>query len=299
MNEKTMGTSEVTADLNDVDVSDIDFNAIDAETDKTDDEATGDTAPKADEADKQKQAEGEADKDSAKDKETKETDQFTLKHLDEVKTVSREEVIALAQKGMDYDRIRAKVDELTKAKTDAEAEKAVISKRLEILGEIARQSGYKDVDELLDYTMATNVANRDGIDVNVALQKIRLDRREKELAEKEARLSEDKSAKNAEAEAAKKAEEKRDKDFDDFAKSKYGGIKPEEIPPEVWKLYGDGQQGYTLLQAFMEVRTAKLEEEIAAQKKNSDNAARSTGSATTAGKQKIVDPWLADLESRM
>lgn len=40
------------------------------------------------------------------------TDRFELKHLDEVRTVSRDEVIALAQKGLDYDRIRAKYDAL-------------------------------------------------------------------------------------------------------------------------------------------------------------------------------------------
>ena len=38
-------------------------------------------------------------------------DQFTLKHLDEVKVVGRDEVVSLAQKGMDYDRIRGKLNE--------------------------------------------------------------------------------------------------------------------------------------------------------------------------------------------
>lgn len=38
---------------------------------------------------------------------------FTLKHLDEVKNVSRDEVVTLAQKGLDYDRIRTKLDHLT------------------------------------------------------------------------------------------------------------------------------------------------------------------------------------------
>jgi hypothetical protein len=35
---------------------------------------------------------------------------FTLKHLGEVRTVGRDEVITLAQKGLDYDRIRGKYD---------------------------------------------------------------------------------------------------------------------------------------------------------------------------------------------
>ncbi len=36
---------------------------------------------------------------------------FTLKHLGEVTTVGRDEVIALAQKGLDYDRIRGKYEQ--------------------------------------------------------------------------------------------------------------------------------------------------------------------------------------------
>lgn len=51
---------------------------------------------------------------------------FTLKHLDEVSTVSREKVIELAQKGLDYDRVRAKLDaardELGELKSLAEKE---------------------------------------------------------------------------------------------------------------------------------------------------------------------------------
>lgn len=43
--------------------------------------------------------------------ETPETGEgYTLRHLDEVKTVGRDEVIALAQKGLDYDRVRSKLD---------------------------------------------------------------------------------------------------------------------------------------------------------------------------------------------
>jgi hypothetical protein len=40
---------------------------------------------------------------------------FTLKHLDEIRTVGRGEVITLAQKGLDYDRIRGKYDEAAAA----------------------------------------------------------------------------------------------------------------------------------------------------------------------------------------
>lgn len=49
-------------------------------------------------------------------------DQFELKHLGEIKKVTRDEVIALAQKGMDYDRIRGRLDELSGEKDERRAE---------------------------------------------------------------------------------------------------------------------------------------------------------------------------------
>lgn len=39
---------------------------------------------------------------------------FTLRHLGETKNVGRDEVIALAQKGMDYDRIRGKLGDASR-----------------------------------------------------------------------------------------------------------------------------------------------------------------------------------------
>lgn len=43
-----------------------------------------------------------------------EPESFTLRHLGETKNVGREEVIALAQKGMDYDRIRSKLGDASR-----------------------------------------------------------------------------------------------------------------------------------------------------------------------------------------
>lgn len=43
-----------------------------------------------------------------------ESESFTLRHLGETKSVGREEVIALAQKGMDYDRIRSKLGDASR-----------------------------------------------------------------------------------------------------------------------------------------------------------------------------------------
>ncbi len=44
---------------------------------------------------------------------------FTLKHLDETRTVDRDEVIRLAQQGMDYGRVRAERDQLRAYRDEA------------------------------------------------------------------------------------------------------------------------------------------------------------------------------------
>lgn len=68
-----------------------------------------------------------------------ETDRFTLKHLDEVRTVSRDEVIALAQKGLDYDRIRAKYDALRADQPESAGQKSPVQ---EPAAEAGRQRSF-------------------------------------------------------------------------------------------------------------------------------------------------------------
>ena len=48
--------------------------------------------------------------------------EFTLKHLDRTLSVDRDEVIRLAQKGLDYDRVKSRYSELKERGADAEQE---------------------------------------------------------------------------------------------------------------------------------------------------------------------------------
>ncbi len=75
---------------------------------------------------------------------------FTLKHLDEVKNVSREEVITLAQKGLDYDRIRTRLDQ---AASGADAQDPAARKRAEEAG--AFISAFPEAAEKLRRNRAT------------------------------------------------------------------------------------------------------------------------------------------------
>jgi len=270
------------------------------ETDAPETEAdTEEAAPDAPEADQPKGEDGEAEKaDAGKQDTPEQTDQFVLKHLDKTVAVSREQVISLAQKGMDYDRIREKYDEVT-TKLGTPEQISADREKLSFFGEIARQSGFRDVDDLIENVQAKQLSEREGLDEAVAMQRVRLDRKERELKAKEEKLSAEKTAEASQIDAGKQADEKRQADFSEFFQSEYGQMKPDDIPQEVWGIYGDGTKGYTLLQAVQKHENARLKAKMAALEKSKENKARSTGSADSAGKEKASDPWLSDLEARM
>ena len=287
MDEMNNATNEVSADLNDIDMSDVDFGAP-----ADDAEPTEGATPETDPADQHEPEDGDGGTDKAEDKTAeKETDQFTLKHLDETKTVSREEVVTLAQKGMDYDRLKAKSDERFMA---LESEKKLAETRISIFDEIAKRGGFRDVDELVENIQAEQLAEQIGTDKETALKQVRLERKEKELLEKEQRLTTEKTSRNK---------------VDDDARAfidKHPSVDFNAIPKEVWDKVNSGE---SLLNAYDEFMTAtkqselateneRLKAELEAAKKNADNKSRSTGSATSAGKDSVSDPWISDLESR-
>jgi hypothetical protein len=288
MDEMNNATNEVSADLNDIDMSDIDFGATDNAETEPDVEATPETDP----ANQQEPAEGEGDTDETeKEKAAEETDQFTLKHLDEVKTVSKEEVVTLAQKGMDYDRLKQKSEERYMA---LESEKKLMESRVAIFDEIAKRGGFSNVDELIENIQAEQLAQRTGVDTETALQQVRLERREKALAEKEKRLTGETTSRN-----------KVDEDARAFVE-KHPNVDFGAIPKEVWDKVNAGESLLSAYDGFtadkerkeLAAENERLKAELEAAKKNADNKSRSTGSATSAGKDSVSDPWISDLESR-
>lgn len=143
---------------------------------------------------------------------------FELKHLGETKNVNRDEVVTLAQKGMDYDRVTEKNTQL-----------------------------------------------------------------ETQVSEQKQQLAPQKQEQEQQA-----ANEKwRGECFDAFAKA-YPDVDPASIPNGVWEAFNRGE---TLVSAYARERNKALEAEIARMKseqetrdRNAANAARSTGSQSSAGK---------------
>lgn len=190
---------------------------------------------------------------------------FELKHLGEVRRVGKDGVVTLAQKGMDYDRIKEK-------QTEYES----------FLNEIANG---RSIDTLMEETRAQMLAAKEGLDPSVALQKVRLMKREKALEAERAKLQ---AAEN-EKTAAAQAEEKRKSDFLAFA-SAFPDVDPKTIPHQVWDDY---RRGVPLKDAYeadkLRAENRRLQEELRTTKKQEDNKARSTGSRKTAGNRAIED----------
>lgn len=78
--------------------------------------------------------------------------------------------------------------------------------------------------------------------------------------------------------------------------AQYPDIKPEDIPPEVWK---QANECGSLLAAYQNYELQKLREELSAQKKNQQNRSSALGSARTDGAPPEIDPIAAALLGKM
>ena len=268
--------SDITADSF-ADVEDDAQGAPDAET------HSNDAAPEIEQND------GGQDADAAQPGENEEqqaqTDGqlFELKHLGETKNVNRDEVVTLAQKGMDYDRVTEKNTQLENQVSEQKQQLAQLTEHENALQELAKQSG-TTVEELVENMLIAVTKSKYGIDDDgMALERVKLDRERRALDQERAALA----TKNQEQEQQAANEKWRGECFDAFAKA-YPDVDPASIPNGVWEAFNRGE---TLVSAYARERNKALEAEIARMKseqetrdRNAANAARSTGSQSSAGK---------------
>lgn len=268
--------SDITADSF-TDVEDDAQGAPDAET------QSNDAAPEIEQND------GGQDADAAQPGENEEqqaqTDGqlFELKHLGETKNVNRDEVVTLAQKGMDYDRVTEKNTQLENQVSEQKQQLAQLTEHENALQELAKQSG-TTVEELVENMLIAVTKSKYGIDDDgMALERVKLDRERRALDQERAALA----TKNQEQEQQAANEKWRGECFDAFAKA-YPDVDPASIPNGVWEAFNRGE---TLVSAYARERNKALEAEIARMKseqetrdRNAANAARSTGSQSSAGK---------------
>ena len=257
---------------------DIPDEEAEQETKEEPEEETDDEVEAEEDADQQ-ESEEEDNSDDGKPEETKEEEEskepdptFTLKHLDEVREVGRDEVVELAQKGMDYDRIRAERDSIKPKLEEYEA----------FLKKIA---GDQSIEDLIDSTLAKlDVADAEKrgeeLDEVEQFKKLRIERVKRETKNPPPEPK-------PEPTEEEKEKERLSKSIQRFIKE-YPDVKATDVPPEVWKDYREHRAD--LLECYQLYENKKLRDEIKALKQNQKNKERSTGSKKSAGK-KAVDHW--------
>lgn len=207
---------------------------------------------------------------------------WDLKYMDEVRQVGEADMVALAQKGLDYDRIRSRYDE----------SKPV----MEMFGQFAKQAGMS-IPDYVSY-IRTQAKQSQGMSEAEARRAVELEDREAVVAQREAAEAQRQSAVTAQQAARQNANARRQADIAEFTNLFPDAAKdPKSIPQEVW---ADVRGGMSLVSAYSKYRVAKADADLeaakqaaAAAQQNQTNAARSSGSMKSAGESsKSRDPFL-------
>jgi len=282
-------------DWSDIDTSNLIDEGDGSETSEPEEEAADEADKPAPAAEPEEKEDKPEDKPEAEQKSEEQApdQEFELKHLDEVRKVNRQEVIELAQKGMDYDRIRGKLEELR----GVEAQASENESYAEFVKELADGAGIS-VEELIDGTRARilmDKASKEGRTLSQAdaMQSAKQTREAKASAQQTGR----------EAKEARSKQERFTEEANRF-RTLFPDVKGEDIPGEVWQDY---DKGGNLVDAWnkhqnqqLRSENEKLHLELDQLKQEHKNEQRSTGSRKSAGassKSAVDDAWEAALKS--
>lgn len=247
-----------------------------AEIDQQEDEASAEEENETP-ADESKAEEAEKKEDATPSEKPADAETFTLKVNKEEKTYSREEVISLAQKGADYDRVKEQLNQSRQANQELQSTLDSQKEAMAVLSALAEATG-TDVPKLLD-DLRIGALRKQGLSDDVARERIARDKVERENAELKAAAE-----KQQETETSAQRAEREIAEF----RSEYPGT---QITQElVDKLMNDVQNGMSLTQAYRKYeaaqkdeRIAQLEAQLAAEKQNRDNRTSSPGSQRDSG----------------
>lgn len=212
---------------------------------------------------------------------------WELRHLDEIRTVNEQDLVALAQKGLDYDRIRQGYDEFKPV--------------MDLFSQFANKAGMNAKDYIAFIRKEAKKA--EGMSAAEAQRAVELEDREATVAAREAADRERQEAQRRADAERQSAEERRRADVLEFQKTFPDAAKdPKGIPQEVW----DGvRQGLSLVASYARyqvqqatAQAQKAQHDAAAAQQNQKNTQRSTGSMKSAGQEnKAKDPFLQGWES--
>ena len=217
-------------------------------------------------------SEDDSEKPSDKPEET-----FTLKVNKEERTYSREEVISLAQKGADYDRVKEQLGQSRQTAEQLQGQLDQQQEAMDVLDELAKAS-QTDIPGLLR-NMRLGMLKQQGLSEDAANERLLRMEAEKENAALKAAASEETAKETSSQRAQRELAEFRD-------------VYPDvELSQELLnKLMDDVQGGTPLLKAYQKYESAQkdaqieeLQRQLAAEKQNKENLANSPGSQKDSG----------------
>lgn len=211
---------------------------------------------------------------------------WTLNHMGQSVTISEADVPGLAQKALDYDRVRASYDEARPV--------------MDLFRGFAQQAGMS-VQEYVG-RLRMQAKQMEGLDEAAARQAVEMEDREFRVAAQEAEnRARQEAARRAQAAQARR-QERINTDIQEFI-----GVYPDaarnfkSIPQEVWDAVNGGMSlvaAYTQYKNAQSSAAAQAEEserqrQEAVKRQNAQNAANSTGSMKSAGNNNgPKDPFL-------
>ena len=193
-------------------------------------------------------------------------------YMNETRTLSRDEAVQLAQKGMDYDRIRQKWND---------ARETIL-----FIDEQAKAAGMNRTD-FVNF-LRVEAKKSQGVSEEEAQRTVDLENREAVIHEQEAAERQRLEDQQAQQRAAQEQQARRDADFRRFAQ-KFPDVDAKTIGPDVWERVGKGE---SLTEIWLEKENDRLKQEQAVAEQNAKNAGRSTGSmASSGGETMHKDPF--------
>jgi len=191
--------------------------------------------------------------------EVTESPKYKLKYNHEEKEVTLEELTTLGQKGMNYDKLQEKFNEIQS--------NPALSKYSKVQ-EVSELLGYQSDDELLDALYSTyyeRAAESQGLTPQQIQKDYELTKKEKAVAEKELTFTQ---------------KEKETEMYAKFAEN-YSGVTAEMIKPETWEKVNSG---IDLTAAYTMQKNQELQEELKILKQNEQNAKKAPiGGVSTHG----------------
>lgn len=222
------------------------------------------------------------------------TEEFLLKHMDQTFTVDRQKVTELAQKGLDYERIRQQREEFKQQRDELEKFRSENADMVEFINELSRESGMT-TEQLIDELRANQYVRKQGISQDVARERVA-----REKAERRLQARERQDQKKQQTPPVDPEKQRRQEDIRAFFQ-RFPGVDPKTIDKSVWQGVSSGK---SLVDSYQDWQNAqkdaeiqRLKAQIEADRKNQENRSKSIGSQRSGSQEDSRDKFLDALLS--